>query len=59
MKELDTETKTALHYGNKIIEFCLRQERCSTCPMYDTSVPDDCHFGGRPFQWRRLDLHDE
>ena len=57
-KNYDIEAKTILHYSNKIIEFCSEFERCSDCPLHDLTMPEECHFGGRPFKWKEVDIHE-
>ena len=57
MQELDTETKTVLHYAKKIKEFCDKKDRCGNCPFFNCDSCD-CYFDSTPNMWQEVDLHE-
>lgn len=53
---IDTETKTILHYAKKIKEYCASQRTCEECKLHE----DDnfCYFFNSPYLWQEVDLHE-
>ena len=55
MQELDTETKTVLHYAKKIREYCTFH----TCEKCKLSTGDTiCYFFSFPYNWEEYDIHE-
>ena len=57
MLELDTETKTILHYAKKIKEYCNSRKDCESCKLCYT-VTSDCYFDSTPNTWQEVDFHE-
>lgn len=59
MPELDTETKTILHYAKKIRECCKSHKICVDCPLStESTFKCKCYFTDIPDQWPEVDLHE-